>query len=262
MGTYSRQFMLTFFQQLAYRNEALYIFGIGNFASALLYILLATISKTKLLGINGWIKPLKFALSIGIFSLTMAWFTYELHLPATINLYNWVVIVLLGFENIYIGIQAGRGQLSHFNQSSPFYAFMFVLMGLAAALTTIYTGYIGLLFMTSDFPHLPAYYVFAIRLGILLFVIFSFQGGAMGARLSHTVGGADGEAGIPLLNWSTKYGDLRIAHFIGMHALQVLPLLSFYVFKNTVITGIAGLLYGILAVYTLLRALKGKPLFA
>jgi hypothetical protein len=254
--------MITFFQQLAYRNEALYIFGMGNLASALLYILLANISKTKLLGINGWIKPLKFALSIGIFSLTMAWFTYELNLPATIHLYSWAVIVLLGFENIYIGIQAARGQLSHFNQSSPFYAFMFVLMGLAATLTTLYTGYIGLLFISTDFPYLPAYYVLAIRLGILLFVIFSFQGATMGARLRHTIGGEDGGPGIPLLNWSTQYGDLRIAHFIGMHALQVLPLLSFYVFKNTVITGIAGLLYGLLAVYTLVRALKGKPLFA
>jgi hypothetical protein len=254
--------MITFFQQLAYRNETLYIFGMGNLASALLYILLANISKTKLLGINGWIKPLKFALSIGIFSLTMAWFTYELNLPATIHLYSWAVIVLLGFENIYIGIQAARGQLSHFNQSSPFYAFMFVLMGLAAALTTIYTGYVGVLFITTDFPHLPAYYVLAIRLGILLFVIFSFQGATMGARLSHTVGGEDGEPGLPLLNWSTQYGDLRIAHFIGMHALQVLPLLSFYVFKNLAITAITGLLYGLLAVYTLVRALKGKPLFA
>ncbi len=262
MGTYSRQFMLTFFQQLAYRNEALYIFGMGNLASALLYILFAALLKTKILGVNAWIKPLKFALSIGIFSLTMAWFTYELHLPATINLYNWAVIVLLGFENCYIGVQAARGQLSHFNQSSPFYAFMFVLMGLAAALTTLYTGYIGLLFITTDFPHLPAYYLLAIRLGILLFVVFSFQGGAMGARLRHTIGGEDGGPGLPLLNWSTKYGDLRIAHFIGMHALQVLPLLSFYVFKNTVITAIAGLLYGLLAMYTLVRALKGKPLFA
>jgi hypothetical protein len=47
-----------------------------------------------------------------------------------------------------------------------------------------------------------------------------------------------------------------------MHALQVLPVLSFYVLKNTKLTIVIAILYGLLALSTLIQALKGKPLFA
>ena len=84
----------------------------------------------------------------------------------------------------------------------------------------------------------------------------------MGCRMSHTIGGPDGGNGLPVVNWSRQYGDPRIAHFIGIHALQVLPVLAWYKFKDLTITLLFGLLYAVLAVFTLVQALNGKPLFA
>jgi hypothetical protein len=252
--------MLEFIQAIKTRNETLFVFGLVCFVLALLFVILSRTTSIQVYNVNAWYKPLKFALSIGLYAWTMAWLCF--YLPRfNIHLFNWSVIILLGFEIVYIAFQANKGQLSHFNISTPFYSVLYILMALAATLVTIYTAYIGILFFTTDLPTLPTYYLWGIRLGIIIFVVFSFEGFVMGSRLSHTIGGPDGGAGIPFLNWSTKFGDPRISHFIGMHALQVLPVLSFYVLKNTKATMAVSALYGLLAVFTLIQALQGKALF-
>lgn len=251
--------MKEFLIELSLRNDLLFWFGVSNLLLATLFLIFSRVSNAQVLGINAWIKPFKFALSIAIYAWTMAWFIA--YLPDfNKGLFAWIVIILFGFEIIYIALQSARGQLSHFNISTPLFRSLYMLMALAATAVSLYTAYVGLLFFTRSFPQLPLYYLWSIRLGILLFVIFSFEGFLMGARLSHTVGGADGSIGLPLVNWSVKYGDLRIAHFVGMHAMQLLPLLSYYLLRNSFLTLLLALVYAIVATLILITALQGKPL--
>ena len=133
-------------------------------------------------------------------------------------------------------------------------------MAIAATLVTLYTAYIGLLFFTNTFPELPTYYLWSIRLGIVIFVIFSFEGFAMGSSLNHSVGALNDNSNLFIVGWSKTVGDLRVSHFIGMHALQILPVLSYYVLKNTKLTIGISIVYGLLALLTLIQALQGKPL--
>lgn len=254
--------MRTLLDSLRLRNEPLFLFGLVCLVLAVIFMLMARFSNGQVMGINAWHKPVKFAVSLAVYAWTMAWFCHELAPSFNVKLFNWTVISLLSFELAYIAWQAGRGQLSHFNISTPVYAGLYSLMAVAITVVVFYTAYIGVLFFSRDFRALPDYYVWSIRIGVALFVIFSLEGFAMGARLTHTVGGPDGGPGLPVVNWSTRYGDLRVAHFIGMHALQVLPLLSFYLLKDVRLTLFVGVLYGVLAVFTLIQALGGRPVLA
>jgi hypothetical protein len=252
--------MINLLYTLKFRNEALFYFGLICLLCSLLFIGLTKLSQLQVKGVNAWYKPFKFAISIGVFCWTMGWFTGYLAEPVQVWWYNCSTIVLLGFELSYITFQAARGQLSHFNQSAPLYAALYAAMGLAITVVTLYTAYIGVLFCIGSFPQLPDYYLWGIRLGIFLFVAFAFVGAIMGARLSHTIGGPDGGSGLRMLGWSRRFGDLRIAHFVGMHALQILPLLSFYMIRSAKLTLLAGAMYGAVALLILVQALRGRPL--
>lgn len=252
--------MFPFLNELKARNETLFYYGLACLAIALVFLLLTKFTSTQVYGVNAWYKPFKFAFSTFLFAWTMAWYVH--YLPDfNITPFNWTVILMLGFEIAYIALQAGKGELSHYNDSTPLHSALFSMMAIAATLVTLYTAYVGYLFFTHSFPTLPNHYVWAIRLGIVIFVIFSFQGFLMGSRLNHSVGAFNDNSNWFIVGWSKTAGDLRVAHFIGMHDLQVLPVLSYYVFKSTKATVTVSLLYGLLALTTLIQALQGKPFF-
>ncbi len=251
--------MINFIQELKGRNETLFYYGLICLLLAIVFLVMTRLRNVQVYNVNAWYKPFKFAFSTFLFAWAMTWYCY--YLPDfNIRLFNWAIIILLGFEIAYIAFQAGKGQLSHYNLSTPVYSLLYSMMALAATLVTLYTAYVGVLFFKYDFPNLPNYYLWAIRFAIILFVIFSFEGFAMGSRLNHSVGALNDNSNWFIVGWSRTVGDLRVSHFIGMHALQVLPIISFYVLKNTKLTIGLSLFYGLLALGTLIQALQGKPL--
>jgi hypothetical protein len=252
--------MITFLLELKTRNETLFYFGLLCLGFALFFLVLTKTATTQVYGVNAYFKPFKFAFSTFLLAWAMSWYCY--YLPDfNSSLFSWSIILLLGFEVAYIAIMASQGQTSHYNTTTPFYSIMFNLIALAATLVTLYIAYVGYLFFSHSFPDLPNYYVWSIRLSLVIFVIFSFEGFAMGARSSHSVGALNDNSNLFIVGWSKTVGDLRVSHFIGMHALQVLPVLSFYALKNTKTTVLVSILYGLLAIVTLVQALQGKPLF-
>lgn len=186
-----------------------------------------------------WAKPLKFAISVGIYAVTLSWLIGLL--PATQarsrRLAWWAgtaAAVFLVVEMVIIVGAAAAGLTSHFNVSTGFHAALWSVM--AASIVTVWVAAvpIAILLLRADLGD-PAR-ALAIRSGLLIALVgmgLAFlMTGPTAAQLddyqgivgAHTVGVADGGPGLPLLGWSTVAGDLRIPHFVGMHALQVLPL--------------------------------------
>jgi len=220
--------MIAFLSELRKRNKILYKFGWLCMLGALTSILFILIDNTIVAGINAWIKPLKFFLSIAIFSWTMGWLLYYLQYQKKVRAYSWAIVIIMAFELFVIVWQAANGRLSHYNISTPLYMWLFQFMGIAIVTITLWTAYIAYLFFRQKQFTISETYLWGIRLGMIFFVIFSFEGGLMAYKLQHTVGNPDGGPGLPLLNWSKEYGDLRVAHFFGLHSLQVLPIFGYY----------------------------------
>jgi len=252
--------MKNFFTELHRRNPLLFVVGWVSLAGALICAMMTQVSDTVVLGISAYIKPMKFFLSICAFTWTMGWYLEYLHMPRKTLAYSIMAIVVFLFELSIITWQASNGRLSHFNISTPMYALLFNLMGVAIVILWSWTCYITFLFFRRQFD-LPQSYLWGIRLGLIIFLIFSIEGAAMAARLAHTIGAPDGGPGLPIVNWSKQHGDLRVAHFFGMHALQIIPVLSYYVFKKSTWVMVFATFYFLFVSCLLIQALNKIPLF-
>lgn len=252
--------MRSFVTSLNKRNTILYSYGLLALLSAAVCLVLVFMTQTQVLGINAFIKPMKFFISIWIFVWTMGWLLHLLGRPGKVAAYSWMLVVIFTFEMVILVGQAANGKLSHFNVATQRDGLLFSLMGIGITILTLWTAYMGYLFFGKSIAEVSPAYLWSIRLGFLVFVIFAFEGFWMASRLAHTVGAPDGGIGLPLVNWSRRYGDLRIAHFLGMHALQLFPLFGYYIARNVGQVLFFGSTYFILVTAVLVRAGLGRPL--
>jgi hypothetical protein len=170
---------------------------------------------------------MKFALSIAMVALTTAWFAG--HLPASsrdgraMGRIVWLLIATGTFELAYISLQAALGQASHYNQADALHGAMYDLMGMAALLLTATQPMLALQLYRHPDPAQPPAYRQAMLLGLVLTFFFGATAGGLLAGLQPP----ESAPRLPLFGWSLAGGDLRPAHFLGIHAEQLLPLVGF-----------------------------------
>lgn len=231
----------------------------------------------RILGLNPWIKPLKFDLSTLIFLLTIALMLRALGPLSHDSGQNvtwrrsrvwlgWGFGVCMIVENAIISLQSVRGVRSHINYATVQDALLFAVMGLFIALNTALAAWLLALWLWARTELAPAI-VWGVRLGLLMLLAASYEGVRIVMHQAHTVGAKDGGPGLPFLNWSTQHGDLRIAHFFALHGLQLLPLAGIALAKTRLTSNVqVVVLFLLAAVYgggvwwLFAEAVRGTPL--
>ena len=255
--------------------------ALGLLICAALTSLLIAADPRLFQGVSVWWKPWKFQLSTGVFLWTLAYFMA--FLPATqrtsyaAKYIVWGSLLASAYEIIYITVQAALGQASHFNVATPLLGLAYNVMALGALMLTVAALVLGVLIFKHAKNTLSNAMRHAITWGLLAsFALGSFTGMYVGSKRTtgHWVGGVASDAGGWLIfNWSRTGGDLRVAHFFSLHAMQILPLFalglvvlsarsSAFKLSDTALTRwvwAASLAYSAFCIATFVQAVRGIP---
>ncbi len=264
------------FRLLRKTAPALFWTGLCLLLLSCVTLLLTQLDARLFQGVSVWLKPWKFQVSTGIYLLSlllfMFWLPKEALKTKSARYVVWVAVLSGVFEVAYITWQGAQGKASHFNVATPFDSAMYTLMGIGAGLLVSASLVLGILIARTKAYALPAAMKLAIVLGLIsTFVLGLVFGGYMsGQRSGHWVGTAATDAGgLLLFAWSRSGGDLRVAHFFGIHAMHFIPLFAFAMHRlhvpqtpaRAVVWGFSAL-FCALTVWTFVQALRGQPFWA
>jgi hypothetical protein len=219
-----------------YKKEPLFWNALGMGILSLSILPLLYIDQRIVVGSLVWIKPLKFTLSLFIYSITTLWILMHFIKNEKFKFrIQWILILTSSIEIILILFQAVRGETSHFNISSPLNGAIFSIMGISISIFWMVHLWTLFIILREKMIPIGIKEILSFGLGISAFgMILGFMmtspkpeqlkemtSGILNTSGSHSFGGPDGGPGISFFGWSTEYGDMRLAHFFGMHTMQI-----------------------------------------
>jgi hypothetical protein len=265
----TRRRALGWFDESLRRQNALTLYALV-LLMLLVPVLAASIVDPRMIdGDSVWAKPAKFLFSLAVYALTFAWLAgYVAPEKRNTRLMRGAVATVIAastFELLWIGWQGANGMHSHYNEDTTLFAVMYALMGVFAVLLVAALAPLAYQVWRHPAKGMRPEFRMSVIVGLTLTIIL---GGGLGIYMSQQTGHAVGASGgqVPIFGWNRMGGDLRVAHFLGIHTEQVIPLLGAAVadLKSVLRWGlvIAGTLaYAALTLATFVQALSGRPLF-
>jgi hypothetical protein len=232
------------------------------------------LDERTLLGVNVWLKPLRFEIALAVYLATLAWFAGWLPERAVATrwyrTYAACVVAAIAAEMVWIGGAAAFGTASHFNESSPLLAWTYRLMGGLAVLLTSSALVYGILILRNRDSSLDPAFRLSLGIGLVLtFLLTVAVAGYMANSGGHFVKDrATVAPGAPFIGWARDRGDLRVAHFFATHAMHFIPAFGF-IFSLVLSASAArraviafSAVFAAFVGYTFGEALMGRPFLA
>jgi hypothetical protein len=260
-----------FFTALDIEDRLLARFGWGLLAAVPLFAAAGILCPPAGNAVNAWIKPIKFAISFATFVWTVSLFLESLEIPGwQRRLARHTMVASVMIEMLCLSAQAWRASLLH---PTPLDYWITQATTAMVSVNTCLTIWLLIVFFgnRNRLKIGDSVQILAIRLSIIIFLLGNAVGGYMLARGTHTVGAADGGPGLPFVNWSVIAGDLRIAHFIAIHAIQIVPFFAWLLWQMTprptlgqrrIAVYVAAILLAFVVGGTFVQAALGHPLIA
>ena len=194
------------------------------------------LDSRQLLGVSVWEKPIKFYISVAIFSFTYSWLSSFLTRGGRwVKLTGFVIAMSLAVEIVIILAMASIGETSHFNVSTPTAIAIWSIMATFISIVLFSTIFISLMILFQKQQEFNLKLALALgsintAVGMGLAYLMTWPTATQlanyqGIAGAHAVGVSDGGPGLPFLGWSTVAGDLRVGHFFGLHSIQVAAIL-------------------------------------
>lgn len=265
-----------------YRKQPLFWNGIAMAALTVAILPFLILDTRTLLGVNVWIKPLKFSLSLGLYSFTTIWvmvrflkdWKYQHRIQMVLTITSLIEIIL-------ITLQAARGEASHFNISTTWNQIVFSVMGTSISVFWIFHLWMSYqIFRKNSISRsVKESLVWGLTIAGFGMIIGFFmtsprpeqlevmKQGILQTSGSHQFGSGDPGQGLLFFGWSTKLGDMRVPHFFGMHVMQFFVFLGAYLLgkedllPKQMLVRFTGILFLLMNIVMVIQTLNGESVF-
>lgn len=230
-------------------NKPLAVVGLGFILFTAVTVIGLAVDPRTVLNAPAWLKPFKFGVSTAFYSFTLLWIlTFAQGHRRWVSVISWITAVGFAIEIALISLQAARGVPSHFNVSTQFDGVLYSVMG--SIIMVIWLASLVALVLLIRQRMTDAALGWAVRLGLIAAVAGAGVGMLMTQPTptnldymaehqappptlgAHSVGATDGGPSLPLVGWSIEGGDLRVGHFVGLHGMQMIPLLAWLLLRR------------------------------
>lgn len=217
---------MIFFQELQQRNKWLYFFGCFAMVVGIIILGFLLFDTRTYNGISLWILPFRFSIGSGIYIFSITWFSYLIN---NTNYRKAISFFIFLIFSCFLGIvitQLIKENIAFLSLETPFDLFMNQLGIVLLSSLLILQIWITSIFVRQKKNMHSQHYTWGVRMGFIVFTFF--------LSVVFTILLCKGKT-VYLDIFQFHRGlsfEIQTAFYLGLHSIQIIPFLSYYLFDK------------------------------